>query len=103
MDENMDAMVMERNMIIANEDIAVMTDLRPIVTPPVSTKETLVPADLIIGKYRKTLESFKSKGYKIDMKTLKEKQHETAFSIPCPDRKTQKNWVLDPIPLIKAK
>jgi len=50
-----------------------------------------------------TLESFKSKGYKIDMKTLKEKQHETAFSIPCPDRKTQKNWVLDPIPLIKAK
>ena len=103
MDENMDAMVMERNMIIANEDIAVMTDLRPSVTPPVSTKETLVPADLIIGKYRSTLENFKNQGFKIDTKELKDRQHETAFSIPCPDRKTEKNWVLDPVPLIKGK
>ncbi|GIT36386.1 MAG: hypothetical protein Ct9H300mP6_02540 [Gammaproteobacteria bacterium] len=30
MDEKMDDMVMERNMVIANEDIAVMTDLRPV-------------------------------------------------------------------------
>ena len=103
MDENMDAMIMERNMAIANEDIAVMTDLRPVVTPPVSTKETLVPADLIIGKYRSTLKNFKNKGYKIDIKELNDRQHETAFSIPCPDRKTEKNWVLDPIPLIKGK
>ncbi len=87
----MDSMIMERNMAIANEDIVVMNDLRPTVTPPVSTKETLVPADLIIGKYRSTLEDFKNKGYKIDTKELKDKQHNTAFSIPCPDRKTEKN------------
>jgi len=103
MDEKMDDMVMERNMVIANEDIAVMTDLRPVVTPPVKTKEIMVPADLIIGNYRKTLEGFKDKGYKIDVKKFKEKQHETAFAIPSPDRKTEKNWVLDPIPLVNGK
>ena len=88
-------------MIIANEDIAVMSDLRPVVTPPVKTKEILVPADLIIGAYRSTLEGFKAKGYKIDVNQMQQQQHETAFAIPCPDRKTEKNWVLDPIPLVK--
>ncbi len=103
MDEKMDDMVMERNMVIANEDIAVMTDLRPVVTPPVKTKEIMVPADLIIGNYRRTLEGFKDKGYKIDVKKFKEEEHETAFAIPSPDRKTEKNWVLDPIPLVNGK
>ncbi|GIT36385.1 MAG: hypothetical protein Ct9H300mP6_02530 [Gammaproteobacteria bacterium] len=32
----------------------------------------MVPADLIIGNYRKTLEGFKDKGYKIDVKKFKE-------------------------------
>ena len=58
MDEAMDAMVMERNLVIAHQDIDVMKNLRPFVTPDSMTKEILVPADAIIGKYRTTLKEF---------------------------------------------
>lgn len=97
----MDAMITERNLAIANEDITILTTLRPFVTPPTMTKEILVPADAVIGQYRKTLEGFKNQGFKIDSKRFKAEGHQTAFAIPCPARRTEKNWVLDPIPLIQ--
>jgi hypothetical protein len=37
------------------------------------------------------------------VKKFKEEEHETAFAIPSPNRKTEKNWVLDPIPLVNGK
>mgnify|MGYP000019869386 FL=1 len=101
MEESMDAMITERNLAIANEDITLLTNLRPFVTPPTMTKEILVPADAVIGQYRKTLEGFKNQGFKIDSKRFKAEGHQTAFAIPCPARRTEKNWVLDPIPLIQ--
>ena len=103
LEEKWDEMVMERNLIIAGEDITVMTDLRPQITPDTMTKEVLVPADLIMGQYRKTMKGWESKGYKIDSETLDKNKHKMAFSIPCPARKQEKNWVLDSIPLINGK
>ncbi len=101
MEESMDAMVTERNLAIAKEDITILNVIQPVVTPPTMTKEILVPSDAVVGEYRKTLAGFKSKGFKIDTKKLKEEEHQTAYSVPCPARNTEKNWVLDPIPLLK--
>jgi hypothetical protein len=56
-----------------------------------------------MGQYRKTMKSWESKGYKIDSETLDKNKHKMAFSIPCPARKQEKNWVLDSIPLINGK
>jgi len=100
MDEAMDETIMERNLIIAHQDIDVMKNLRPFVTPASMTKEILLPADAIIGKYRSTLKEFDKKGFKIDVRTLKNQEHHTAYAIPSPARRTEKNWVLDPIPLL---
>ena len=102
MDEAMDATIMERNLVIAHQDIDVMENLRPFVTPDAMTKEILVPADAIIGKYRSTLKEFEKMGFRIDFKKLKDQGHHTAYTIPCPARRTEKNWVLDPIPLIAS-
>ena len=102
MDEAMDAMIMERNLVIAHQDIDVMKNLRPFVTPDSMTKEILLPADAIIGKYRSTLKEFDEMGFRIDVRKLKDQEHNTAYAIPCPARRTEKNWVLDPIPLIAS-
>ena len=102
MDEAMDAMIMERNLVIAHQDIDVMKNLRPFVTPDSMTKEILLPADAIIGKYRSTLKEFDEMGFRIDVRKLKDQEHNTAYAIPCPARRTEKNWVLDPIPLITS-
>ena len=102
MDEAMDAMIMERNLVIAHQDIDVMKNLRTFVTTDSMTKEILLPADAIIGKYRSTLREFNDMGFRIDVRKLKDQEHKTAYAIPCPARRTAKNWVLDPIPLIAS-
>jgi len=103
MEENLDEMIMGRNMEVVNQDIEVLDNLRPVLTPPTLTKEIFVPADLIIGEYRSSLEDFTKKGYKIDVKKMKETQHQTAYAIPSPARRKEKSWVLDPVPLIQSK
>jgi hypothetical protein len=101
LDEKMDDMIMERNMAVADQDIALLNELRPALTPPTLTKEIFVPADLIIGAYRSSLDEFTEKGFKIDTQKVKETQHQTAYAIPSPARRTEKNWVLDSVPLVK--
>jgi len=98
----MDDMIMERNMAVADQDIALLNDLKPVITPPTLTKEIFVPADFIIGAYRSSLEEFTKQGFKIDTQKLKDTQHQTAYAIPSPARREEKSWVLDSVPLIKA-
>ena len=102
LDEKMDDMIMERNMAVADQDIALLNELKPVITPPTLTKEIFVPADLIIGEYRNSLEEFTQKGFKIDLQKIKETQDQTAYAIPSPNRRKEKNWVLDPVPLVKS-
>ena len=90
-------------MEVVNQDIEVLDNLRPVLTPPTLTKEIFVPADLIIGEYRSSLEDFTKKGYKIDQQKMKETQHQTAYAIPSPARRKEKSWVLDPVPLIQSE
>jgi len=101
LDEKMDDMIMERNMAVADQDIALLNDVIPVMTPPTLTKEIFVPADLIIGEYRNSLDEYVKKGFKIDMQKVKDTQHQTAYAVPSPARRKEKNWVLDPVPLIK--
>ena len=103
LDEKMDDMIMERNMAVANQDIALLNELKPVITPPTLTKEIFVPADLIIGEYRSSLEEFTNKGYKIDVQKMRETEDQTAYAIPSPARRKEKSWVLDPVPLLKSK
>ena len=103
MEENLDEMIMGRNMEVVNQDIEVLDNLRPVLTPPTLTKEIFLPADLIIGEYRSSLEEYTKKGYKIDLQKMKETQHQTAYAIPSPARRKEKSWVLDPVPLIQSE
>ena len=84
LEENMDDMIMERNMAVANQDIALLNELKPAITPPTLTKEIFVPADLIIGEYRNSLEEFTKKGFKIDVQKMKDTHHHSAYAIPSP-------------------
>jgi phenylpropionate dioxygenase-like ring-hydroxylating dioxygenase large terminal subunit len=90
------------NLIIAKEDIAILEELDPVRTPESRTKEVLVPSDAAIVRYRQRLEEWESKGWRIDMERLHAKRGSVAYAIPCPARRTEKKWVLDPVPLMPA-
>jgi phenylpropionate dioxygenase-like ring-hydroxylating dioxygenase large terminal subunit len=102
LDPEMDERVKERNLVIAHQDIDVLGELDPIRTPASNTKEILMPADKAVLRYREWLKQWEDKGWRINLKTLREQRGDVAFAIPSPARRTSGNWVLDAVPLMPA-
>ncbi len=102
LEETNDARMEKINLDIAAEDIAVITKLNPARTPETSTKEVLVVGDECIGQYRKHLGEWESRGWRLDMRALRANAGDVACAIPSPARRREKNWVLDPAPLLPA-
>ena len=100
-----DKKVNERNMFIASQDIRVMNEVRPRLTPPTRTKELMMPADKVILQYRDKLDEFENRGWRIDMEALKaaRARGDVEFAIPCPARRDTNAWVLDPTPRVAAR
>jgi hypothetical protein len=96
----MDERVLERNLEIAHQDIAILSKVDPIRTPDSNTKEILMPADKAIARYREWMKGWKDRGWRIDVETLRGKRGDVGFAVPCPERRTSGNWVLDEVPLI---
>jgi phenylpropionate dioxygenase-like ring-hydroxylating dioxygenase large terminal subunit len=101
----LDKKVNERNMIIAQQDIKVMNDLRPMLTPPTRSKELLMPHDRVILQYRDKLDEFEARGWRMDFEALHRAQQkgDTIYAIPCPARRETNAWVLDAVPLVPPR
>jgi len=102
MEDKNDQRLIDVNMQIAAEDIAIIESLDPVRTPHSTTKELLTPADAPIVRYREFLQEWEGKGWRIDQQALRASRGDIAYSIPSPDRREHKNWVLDTIPLLPA-
>jgi phenylpropionate dioxygenase-like ring-hydroxylating dioxygenase large terminal subunit len=102
LDPEMDDKVHEMNWKVASQDITVLGDLHPRLTPPTNTKEFMVPADEPILRYREKLKDWDALGWRIDTDQVRAQETAVAFAIPSPQRREHKGWVLDSIPLIPA-
>jgi hypothetical protein len=87
------------NLAIAEEDIRIIQELNPLRTPESTTKEILIVGDECIGAYREHLKGWEQRGWRIDMKAMRETAGDVAYAIPSPDRRSSKGWVLDTVPL----
>jgi phenylpropionate dioxygenase-like ring-hydroxylating dioxygenase large terminal subunit len=99
LDESSDERLLQINLAIAGEDIAVVQELYPVRTPEASGTEMLVTGDECITGYRKHLQQWQQKRWRINRKAIRTAAGEVAYAIPCPARRTAKNWVLDSVPL----
>jgi phenylpropionate dioxygenase-like ring-hydroxylating dioxygenase large terminal subunit len=102
LEEENDDRMQQINLAIADEDIAVISQLYPVRTPESLTKEILTVGDECIGAFRGHLKKWENQGWRINRKALNRADGDVAFAIPSPERRTSKNWVLDPIPLLPA-
>ncbi len=93
----------DRNWQVVSQDIKVLTDLSPKVTPESNTKEFMLPADQPILQYREKLAEFESMGWRIDSDAVAKQDSNVAFAIPSPQRRDRKGWVLDTIPLMDSQ
>jgi phenylpropionate dioxygenase-like ring-hydroxylating dioxygenase large terminal subunit len=97
-DEFMD----QRNWYVAKQDVDVITQLNPIITPDTNNKEFMVPADKSILMYRDKLREWTGKGWRVDMDEVERNRSKVAYAVPSPARREQKGWVVDPVPLVSA-
>ena len=102
LDPEMDEKVNQMNWTIASQDITVLSDLHPPLTPPTNSKEFMVPADEPILRYRERLKAWEGRGWRIDSDEIRRLGRSAAYAIPSPARREQKGWILDPIPLLPA-
>ena len=102
LEPEMDDEVNRRNTEVVMQDVTVLTDLRPMLTPPTNTKEFMLPADQPILKYREKLKEFDQLGWRIDIDTIASNKGKVAYAIPSPARRNIKGWVLDPIPVLES-
>lgn len=104
LDPALDAKIMERNRYVAAQDIHVLSDIDPPLTPPSITKEFMVPADKVILLYREMLDAWEAMGWRIDTEALAaaRQRGNVAYVIPSPARRESRKWVLDPVPLMPA-
>ncbi len=104
LDPKHDGPIHARNKVIAAQDIQILDELYPALTPLSPTKEVLMPADKAIVAYREWLEKFDDMGWRIDLNEFNQRNgKDTAFAIPCPDRRTSGNWVIEEVPRIKNR
>ena len=60
-----------------------------------------MPADKAIVAYREWLRKFDEAGWRIDINEFTQRKgKDTAFAIPSPGRRTSRNWVVEPVPLV---
>mgnify|MGYP007063417610 CR=1 FL=1 len=100
LEEDQDDRLQKINLAIADEDIAIVKELYPVRTPETSTKEILIVGDECISEFRTKLKTWEKMGWRIDTKTLSDNEDDVAYAIPCPGRRTSKNWVMDPVPIM---
>ncbi len=100
-----DKKINERNMFVASQDIRVMNEVAPRLTPPTRSKELMMPADRVILQYRDKLDEFEARGWRVDMEAIKaaKAKGDVVFAIPCPARRDTNAWVLDEAPRVAAK
>lgn len=102
LDESGDKSVLKQNEFVTFEDRDVLEPLRPVLTPRTNNKETFVPADKPIARYREKVKEYEAKGWRIDIDEVNRNKHKTAYAIPSPARRVSKGWALDPIPLLSS-
>jgi phenylpropionate dioxygenase-like ring-hydroxylating dioxygenase large terminal subunit len=102
LDSKQDKLIVERNAYVAKQDITIIEELRPVLTPPTTTKELMTPSDQVILMYRDKLKEWDAKGWQIDFETLERNSNKVAYAIPSPARRHHKGWVLDSVPRASA-
>jgi len=104
LDPKHDGPIHARNKDIAKQDIDIMLEMYPTMTPISNTKEVLMPADKAVVAYREWLQKYDDAGWRIDLDAFHARNgKDTAFAIPSPARRESKNWVLEPIPVMGSR
>jgi phenylpropionate dioxygenase-like ring-hydroxylating dioxygenase large terminal subunit len=99
----LDAMADRRSWVILNEDRAVIEKIEPVAPPRGTTSDFSVKADAIQLVYRRFLQDWEARGWRIDSEAIHRAHPASRLHvIPSPGRRESRNWVFEAVPLVAA-
>lgn len=99
-EETSDADIDAMNAYIAEQDVVVLNDVNPIVTPTSAKFEVMTPSDKCVVEYRRYLKKWDASGWRIDARKVQADQGYQVYAIPSPRRRTESGWVFPSVPLV---
>jgi len=102
MDPKLDERVIDINNKVADEDQVILEDLWPLRTPDTMNRELLTTGDEIVVRYRRHLDEWDQRGWRIDAGKLRNTYGDVAYAVPSPGRRDSGNWVLEAVPLLEG-
>jgi phenylpropionate dioxygenase-like ring-hydroxylating dioxygenase large terminal subunit len=86
------------------EDIAIVSTVRPVLPTWSATGELLTEADQLETAFRQLMRKIADKGWQIDSDTIERESRRQQFVIPSRARRADpKNWVHKPVPTLPAR
>jgi phenylpropionate dioxygenase-like ring-hydroxylating dioxygenase large terminal subunit len=95
-----DKTMMKGNEHILMQDVGVVKNIRPGPAPDSGGTELLLPEDRGVLGYRKRVQEWTARGWRIDTDVLAADTSNRVYAIPSPARRTAGNWVIRPVPLV---
>jgi phenylpropionate dioxygenase-like ring-hydroxylating dioxygenase large terminal subunit len=85
-----------------DEDLGVVSTVKPPLTPKSNAHDLLTVADQLETTFRKRVRGLTEKGWRIDSDTVERESKRQVFVIPSVKRRDDpKNWVHKPVPLVQ--
>jgi phenylpropionate dioxygenase-like ring-hydroxylating dioxygenase large terminal subunit len=103
LDERHDQSIADRSMCVLEHDQYVLEPMRPTIMPRTNKHEFLISADRAIGRYREYCRAWEDRGWRIDVRQMREDFDRVAYAIPSAARRQPTGWVLPAVPLIPAR
>ena len=93
-----------RNQKIASQDVAILENLEPGLSPESLQEVLFVEPDTVIGHLHASRQKWEAEGWRIDLEQLhRYRPGKKQRVIPSPGRSTSAQWVYDTVPLIPPK
>ncbi|MDH3509256.1 MAG: hypothetical protein OER85_00205 [Gammaproteobacteria bacterium] len=92
------AEIRQTNLQFAWEDRVVVEQVQPVTPSPYNSTDLLLPEEKIMLAYRKSLQAWDQKGWRIHSDQVLRDRDAVSYAIPSPARRTEKAWVLPPVP-----
>ncbi|MDJ0926925.1 MAG: aromatic ring-hydroxylating dioxygenase subunit alpha [Gammaproteobacteria bacterium] len=101
LDDKFDKNFRERIGVAIEEDRIVVEKLDPPIPSEQEIGEFIVPADDVLMHYRRARKEWQERGWRMDLKTMRDNQNRIAYAIPSPARRERPDdWALTPVPLL---
>lgn len=102
LEEKFDENFLKRMAIAVDEDRVVIEKLDPQVPSTDVIGEFIVPADDVIMSYRRRMQDWSQRGWRLDCEALRKSRGRVAYSIPSPARReSPRDWAVSAAPVLR--